>query len=260
MYFRNQLLYDTLNQYQNIIIYGTGDFAHEIYPQLKKMGLKEKISCFAQTEKSDIDSIDGIPVVSIHSHICVKSECVVLIAVSEKYTNEIKQILLNYNYLNIVSLVDYRIDYKRKQASFRNLTTFEEYCECIADWYVKTHTGNPDKQIVLQELLDRGNCADKEVDRKLIVMICGTLSGRDIKFIEALKKSGYRIILLEYFQWMPTWCVNRLQNANIQIEKCHCIEEMLYRALQYHPLVYFFDPSWGDCLWAEIMIKNKHYF
>lgn len=260
MYFKEQLLYDTLNQYENIIIYGTGDYAQEIYPQLERLGLKDKILCFTQTEKYHADMMNGIPVINIHTLACIKTESVVLIAVGKKYVDQIKYILLEYNYLNIVSLIDYQLSYSYTEKEFFALSIFEDYCEFIADWYVKTHMGNSDKQMVLGKLLSRGSSADSGVDRKLIVMICGTLSGRTIKFIEAFKENGFRVVLLKYFKCANPWSIERLECADIQIDNCCCIEEMLYHALQYRPLVYFFEPFWGDCRWAEIMIRCKRNF
>ena len=65
MHFRSAVLCKDLNQYKKIIIYGTGNFAQEIYPQLEKRGLKEKIVSFTQTEGEESVFIDGIPVVNI---------------------------------------------------------------------------------------------------------------------------------------------------------------------------------------------------
>lgn len=45
MVFRMRLLCKTLNQYKRIIIYGTGNYALEVYPQLIEGNLKEKLVC-----------------------------------------------------------------------------------------------------------------------------------------------------------------------------------------------------------------------
>lgn len=260
MLFRSKLLCDTLNKYKEILIYGTGNYANEIYPQLIEYGLKEKIVCFVQTQKDGTDFINYIPVISLKETECNKTDSVFLIAVSELYVEEIKWILLEQEYLNIVSLVDYRIDYKQTEDDFYYLTEFEEYCEAIADWYVKTHMGSPDKSMILQQLLDRGFGVDRSVDSNLIVVICGHLSPRIVKIIRALKKKSYNIIILDYMDGDNPWCRGELKKIDVQGYRCHCVEEMLYYALQYNPLVYFFEPLWADCLWADIMLKNKKYF
>lgn len=260
MHFRNKNLCEILNQYQKIIIYGTGNYAQQIYPQLVKGNLKDKIVCFTQTRDAGSVFIDGIQVMNFDTLNFDRAECVVLIAVSELYTDEIKQILTERGYVNIISLIDYRLDYQQTEQAVRYLETFEEYCEYIADWYVETHEDSADKGTVINELVNRGNCVDKNKDLSQIVVICGHVSSRINKIIGALKRKKYNIIMLNYCPNVNPWCLEELQSTIGQIYMCECVEEMMYRALQYSPLVYFFEPRWGDCLWAEIMLKKKQYF
>lgn len=261
MYFRNRFLCETLNRYPQIIIYGTGDFAHIIYPQLVKYGLKEKIVCFTHTQDRDEgDSIDGIPVISIDKLNYDKSECVVLVAVSVLYHEEIKRTLQEYRYRHIVSLITYQIDYRKLTEEYCYLTSFEEYCGYIADWYVKVHEEGKENEEILQAFLDKGQYIGREKNSHLIIMICGHLSARTVKIASSLKRKGYEIIMLSYFFGVNPWCLDELEKLNIQMYQCQNITEMLYYALQYCPLVYFFEPNWGDCLWADIMIQNKRYF
>lgn len=72
MYFRCNLLCETLAQYKKIIIYGTGNFAQKIFPQLVEHGLKEKILCFTQTKKYESDFLYEIPVIDIKELQCDK--------------------------------------------------------------------------------------------------------------------------------------------------------------------------------------------
>ena len=138
MHFRSKILCEKLNQYANIIIYGTGYFAQEIYPQLVKCNLKNKILCFTQTKETGEASIDDIPIISIDNINYDKAECIVLIAVSKLYADEVKQTLSKYDYPNIISLIDYYISYSWLETDYYYLTAFEEYCEYIADWPVRT--------------------------------------------------------------------------------------------------------------------------
>ncbi len=260
MYFKCKLLYDSLNQFKKVIIYGTGDYALKIYPYLVQYGLKDKIVCFTQTKVETPALIDGIPVVKIDEISYSKNECIVLIAVSELYLCEIKETLLAYNYKNYVSLPDYKVNYRQSEAEISQLKTFAEYCGYIADWYTQLHETDKLSRIVYQNLIDRGEEAEKEKNLKLIVMVCGHLSPRTVKIITALKKKNYEVVLLKYWKNVNPWCLDRLQKANIQVEPCECIEELMYKMLQYLPLVYFVEPRWGDCLWAKIILKNKRYF
>lgn len=257
--FRVNGLCKSLDQFDRIIIYGTGDYAQKIYPFLKKKGLKQKIFCFTQTQNGERESIDSIPVVKIDLVDKSKNNCVVLIAVSEKYSNEVKQTVVSFGYTNIISLVDYRI---HTEDEFCSLTTFEEYCDYIADWYIENRMDGQDKEAVLQRLLKRGKEAGKETNSKLIVIICGHMTVRNNKIVGALKRKGYTVVMLNYHMLndITCCCLNELEQLNIQRISCYCIEEMLYEALQYDPLVYFFEPRWAECLWAKIMLKNKKSF
>lgn len=260
MHFRSRILCEKLNQYEKIIIYGTGYYAQAIYPRLIKGDLKKKIVCFTQTKEADFDSIDGIPVIDIAGLNYNKEECVVLIAVSKLYADEVKQTLSEYDYPNVISLIDYYLHYRWMETDYHYLTAFEEYCEYIADWSVRMKKGNLNIDMVIQELSDRGGCLAERTDDHLIVWICGHLSSRTIKIAGALIRKGYRIVFLSYFDGANPWNLDELQQYNIQIYQCTYITELLYWALQYNPLVYFFEPNWGDCRWAEIMLKHKRHF
>ena len=85
-----------LDEYETIIIYGTGSYARIIYPELVKRGLKYKIAFFAQTEKAEFDFIDGIQVVSIDLLECNKEKCVIFIAVGVQYSEKIQGVLSEY--------------------------------------------------------------------------------------------------------------------------------------------------------------------
>lgn len=257
--FRIQALCKALDQYNRIIIYGTGNYAREIYPALIKCGLKNKIFCFTQTKECELKSIDGIPIVKFEMLHDYKNNCVILIAVGESYADEIKQILIARQYLYILSLVDYRMHTDKE---FELLNTFDEYCDFIADWYIENKIEEIDKEKIVQKLLVRGKNAGICINSKLIVCICGHRSVRSNKIIRALIRNGYIVIMLSYhaLDKRGGWCMDELKQLNIQRIQCHCIEEMLYEALQYNPLAYYFEPCWADCLWAKIMLKNKQYF
>lgn len=256
MYFRCKSLCAILNQYQKIVIYGAGDYAKKIYPKLVEWNLKEKIVCFMQTEEYGLSELEGVPVMPIRALDIDSAECVVLVAVSELYIEEIKEKLREYDYFNIVSLIDYR----KTGAEFNNLNTFGEYCESIADWYVETHMNNLNKSVILQRLIKKGEGSEREKDSNLIVVISGSISARIVKITGALKRKQYSVVVLNCCQQKEPWSITELQSIHILLHSCSCIEEMLYNALQYCPLVYIFEPRWGDCSWVEIMLRNKQYF
>ncbi len=249
-----------LNKYHEIIIYGLGNYAIEIYPYLISYNLKSKIKYFTQTSESEMQFMDDIPVVPFDKLECVHENSVILVAVSDLYAQEIGQKLSQCGYRNVIFLneyiIDYHYDYTEK--SFYQLDSFEDYCTNIADWYVESHKNIIDKNKLVAELLDRGT--NRKTNKHLIVFLCGHLSARISKIVGALKRKGFSVIILSYWPNRNLWFLDEISEADIPIYPCKCIHELLYRALQFEPLVYYFEPRWGDCLWAEIMLKNKKYF
>lgn len=259
--FISDKLYEELNSFQNIIIYGTGEFARIVYPKLVNYGLKEKISCFTQTRKADIADIDGIPVADFSSLKFDSQQCAVLVAVSERYSHEIKQNLIQHGYLNCYYLTDFQISLLQYNQQLENklasCDTIEDYCMHIANWYVESREKGAKQEVIMRELINK---ASRQIDDNLVVVITGHLSPRLVKIAGALKRKNLEVVLLFCKQAANPWCLNELNMENIFMHECRCIEEMLYFSLQYSPLVYFFEPHWGNCLWAKIMLINKKFF
>lgn len=257
-YFRTRILCRILESYQGIIIYGTGKYAQLIYPRLVEYGLKDNVLCFTQTDKKAENVIDGIPVIESQHLNYSKKDCAVLVAVSEIYEQEIKQWLTENHYKNIILLSDYEIYPQKAEMLLRNADDFEEYAGIISDWYIETQNDNPANDSVLETLVDRGSHIGR--DSGLIVIVCGHLSIRTNKLVEALEKRNYKIVLLDYCIKRNIWYLDELGKMSVTIHQCECVEEMLYWALQYDPLVYLFQPRWSDCTWAEIMLCQKRHF
>ena len=113
---------------------------------------------------------------------------------------------------------------------------------------------------IKQELLSTSQMRSPR-NEKLIVWICGVLSARTIKFISALKKQNYKIVLLKCVtnDYAPLF-INELEKLDLETIACECEEELMYYALQFNPLVYVFETQWADCTWAELMLRHKERF
>ena len=253
--FRIKTLMYELKQYKQIIIYGTGQIARFIYPYLVRYGMKEKIFCFTQTSKCEVEKIDGIPVFQISALNCGKTDCIVMIATSQRYVSEIRETAYNQGFTDVIALTDYCM---HSDKDFLKLETFGEYCQAIAQWYAEKYEQS-DIVSFIEKLYARGNSAYENRDLKLIVVICGSVLPRMGDIIRAIEGKEYRIVVLSYGT-VAAYCRNALNYTRAIIYHCTCIEEMLYMALQYSPLVYYFEPSFADCLWAKIMLRNKQYF
>lgn len=249
-----------LESYDSILIYGTGVYAKKIYPELCELGLREKITSFVVSKQTEETTFQGIGVNTIDNVVCDKQHCGVLIATSVLYENEITEILEQRGFENIIYLSGY-VRYRGQLLPYIE-GTFETYCEYIADWYIEKEkfcNTEIQKTHIMESLL----CHNKGLEQKnekLIVWLCGLLTPRTIKIISVLKKNGYEIVMLRYALTDIPRYQEEFKKLDISNRYCECVEEMMYYALQYKPLVYVFEPSWSDCSWAHIMLRQKQKF
>lgn len=259
MYILMNDLYQQLNNFSEILVYGAGNYAKMIYPFLKKAGLKAKIASFIVTDIQEDDNmdIDGIqikPVKEIASFDTDK--CVVLIAVSNKYAKSITRTLQQYNFTHILELEDFFY----VESDLRTITT-EQFIERIFEQHLWDN-GNilidcQQKETEVREKLVQRE--QEDVDKNTIVIISSYLLPRTVKIINALVRQGYQIILLEYDNYNML-AREELVSTDLELFWCQNILEVFYKALQYKPLAYYYDPMWGDRVCPEIMIRHKKVF
>ncbi len=99
------------------------------------------------------------------------------------------------------------------------------------------------------------------LDRKTIVFITGNLTPRSVKIISALNKKRYKVIVLGYGKGSIVPLVKKeLTGFGVNYFNCSDVVELFYLSLQYKPLLYIFEPAWGDCSWPDLMIRHKKLF
>ena len=247
-------LIKALNDTSKILIYGAGVYANIVYPYLKRAGLKDKIIAFVVTDrKNNIEAIDEIPVKCLTDFEFNQKEIYsILVAVSKRYIFEIEEELKNKNIKRIVRLIDYEI-------SDLNKISDKKFFKCIIDIGVWNHANS--LQETKKEIGKFFKMKEKsKQNKKQIVFIVGNMSVRIVKIINALIINGYNIKLLRYGIVESNLASSELLTINLECIKCLKIEELFYQAIQYNPIVYFFEPTWGDCSWAETMIRHKEIF
>lgn len=96
---------NNLKKHENIVIYGAGIIAREVCFCLKEKPYNLVINNFIVSDKmGNPESIFGIPVVDIFDDNLNKEKVLVLIAVMDKYCNEIEKVLRREGYTNYISL------------------------------------------------------------------------------------------------------------------------------------------------------------
>ncbi len=250
-------LYRELVKAHKIFIYGAGGYANMIYPLLKKAGLHDRISSFVVSDLYSIDNIDGIEIKPVHKIDWQIEDSIVLVAVSEDYENEIIQTLHEYQTGRILKLTDYVVsEDKLKSCSD----------EQFLDWIIEGHVWRAinsleqysmQKNQILEKLEERN---DRIIDKKTIIYITEFLKPRTIKIIRALTKKNFNVIVLLRTYFLENLVMGDLLALNVKVIPCDDSMAIYAKAIQYKPLVYFYEPEWGNCIWTEIMIKHKNIF
>lgn len=256
-------LRNELDKYSKILIYGAGYYAKFIYSALKKEGLKEKIESFLVTNLNETRDIDGIKV-NAASALTVydKEKTAVIIAVNRENEREIiKTLKWKYGFEHGIKLLDFIIQDDNVFYEKLRTESDEWFLEKLMESYIWNHSDSGDelkkKREETEECISHRN--KTESDNNTIVFISGNLTPRSEKIIAALTKKMYRIIVLEY-GYCNELVKSEIMSSNIEFFSCKNLIEVFYRALLYKPLVYYFEPVWGDCSGSEIMIRHKGLF
>lgn len=258
MHFLKNELCREINRYSKILIYGAGNFANKAYELLKETGLSGKISSFIVTELKEHRNINGIPIRSVNQlELLYEDDSAVLVAVSKAYEDEIVQLLQKYNNIYIIKYTDYIIRNEEFYELLKDQTD-HQFAESVLGEYVWNRVGSLyefDKEV--SKCIAQRNKSN--IDRNTIVYISGDLKPRSEKIIDALVKKKYHVIVLEY-GFYNKLVITEVMSSNIEFFHCRDIVEIYYRALQYQPLVYYYEPEWGGCIGSDIMIKHKELF
>lgn len=94
-------------QKQNIIIYGAGTYGKRVLGFLKKQKLRDRVVCFAVTEKKALpEKMEDIPVCRLEELLAWRENVLVIVAVAEKKQREILQNLRKNGFYKSVRVDD----------------------------------------------------------------------------------------------------------------------------------------------------------
>lgn len=245
----SQLIKDIKN---DIIIYGTGHYARDIYEKICNTPLEKKINGFVVTELRGKADFFGKPVYNISELSKYYHNETILVSVSKKYSEEIKNELLKNQFTQLLFLTDYEYKNFDLWENYRGKDT-SEYIEYIQNWKWNFISSKNDNTY---------NVFRTVKNNSQIVFIIGMEMAlpRNIKIMKALKKKGYDIVVLCYGDVSGIVGQKELSEYQIVIEQCGYIEELMYKMMKYNPLLYYIEPAWGDCSWADILIQQKDIF
>lgn len=263
MYFCVREAERLIKPYDKVAIYGAGNYARLAYSLFCRLGYKDKIVNFIVSEASQDDVLEDKQIIPVDEFECQEDNCLIFVAVSEAYEGEIRNVLDNRNFPHTAYMSNYiRPDEDGyKDRLFKGIS-FEAYCELITDWYIYEHLeqiGNFEKLVA--QIYEAGMRNMKLAgDKNLITMIVGIITIRTAKIARALAKKGYEIEVLQLHPGDPYAGESELSFDKIHLKKCHCVEEVLYEALQRKPLVFYIESPWMRASVAEIMLRHKEKF
>lgn len=237
---------------EDIYIYGTGLFAQEVCRRSVDF-VEKRVRAFVVTNVDYQKSYLGKPVYGISELAEYYRNEIILVAVSGKYKTEIEKELKKYKYHHILYLTDYECD---EWALYKG-NNLLEYRKSIQNWY-----RNIEKDINSSFVDPLETELRPEKNEKMIIFISGMEMAmpRDIKIMKALKKYGYEVIVLCYGGAWGATIEKEMQIYSISMKQCNDIEELMYKMLSYNPLLYYIEPVWGDCSWANVIIQQKELF
>ena len=224
MYFEVIELVRSLDRYQNIFMYGTGNYAMNILHIMNQFHISEKVSGFVVSKRKDTKEIDGIPVYELDQIKEVDDDTVLFVAVSEHYSCEIRESLRQRGFEEKCLFL---IDYMKKEnlETWEEGRNFQELYQYIYQWCISNQIQGVQSTI---PFLPEKKVPQK-ADNKFIVFIVGMITARTSRIVIALKKNGYRVKILK-------WHVGN------------------------NYVVYCIDPPWEQNVISRIMLLYKEYF
>ncbi len=268
MYFDLYGLYKEISNYNKIYIYGMGMYSEIITPKLYDMGFGSRIAGYVLSAQKPVNqSENGLPVCSIDDLYTDSSDIVFLIATSSKYEHEIADKLKKRNYLHYIFLSHYERDDNRIYFRFEK-TDFHQYCSNITAWYEYKYSemlcgkyleGHNKIGVEVEKMFNGSNKKLNERNKQQIVFVVTMQHPRMHKIIRALMKKGYEIVVINIDKLIYT-DLEYINGEEGSVVCCECIEEILFEAVKYNPLLFYVRPEWLNTSIVNIMLMQRDTF
>lgn len=245
-----------------------GMYSKMITPKLYDMGFGNRIAGYVLSEKMSINKSEkGLSVCSIDDLYIDSSNTVFLIATSSIYEQEIEDRLIGLNYSNYIFLSHYERNDSCIFFRFEK-TDFHQYCSNITSWYEYSHSetlcgkyleGHNRIAAEVKKMFSGSSKKINERNKQQIVFIVTMQHPRMHKIIRTLIKKGYEIVVINIDKLVYT----DLEYKNGEegtVVCCECIEEVLFEAVKYNPLLFYVRPEWLNTSIVNIMLMQRDAF
>lgn len=263
MYFSIIDLFQDLGKYQRILIYGTGSYAMNIFRIMKEFNLSEKVFGFVVSIMKNAEDryVEGIPIFTLDQIERERNDTVILVAVSNLYSDEIKECLQQRNLSgNSFFLIDYLK--KENLENWDKSRSFLELYRYIVQWCLSHQIQGVDGNIGFGNLIKY--IPEKKdlqaADGRLIIFIVGMITARTSRIVIALKKIGYQVKILKWQSNNEYVGEAEVRHNNIEIINCIGEEDIMFWAYKENPLIFCIDPPWERNVISRLMLFYKDYF
>jgi hypothetical protein len=258
--FRVAMLRYKLKNYKRTVIYGAGYFAKLLISEMSEHGLAIDY-CVVSSKNNSQDEIEGVPMYEFSE--CIEDirngDVIVIVAVTEKYEDEIVNILIENDINNYLLATDHVKKFiMNKYMNKSNI----DILDIVTDWYVDNHKLKIDEFDNIRKRLEVIECEYEQYKNKdKIVFLIANISPRIIKMAEALDKEGYKIYAIYY----PNVIMKNMINYKIidLCEKklfCSNVEELLYNLIISKAMIIHLFSDIGNSDISHFLIRHKKLF
>lgn len=266
MFFDLYGLYQDIIKYDRLYIYGMGVYSETVIPKLLyDLGLRTRTAGYvlSDDQPQNESSKDGIPIYKIGNLHIDASESIFLISTRSCYERGIEENLKSRNYNNYIFLSHYEINDDNIYFRFAK-ANIDQYCKYIIEWYEYKYSERIDgdylevHQKICSEVKEIFTRKIKNPDirnDKQIVFVVAVLYPRINKIIGALVDRGYEIVVLNIDKL--SYPYSKYEEKNIRVVYCECIEELLFEAVKFNPLLFYVRPEYRNSTIANIMLMQR---
>lgn len=251
-------LKEQIKLYRKIVIYGAGYIAHILNRELEKNKIYP-LFCIVSSKNQDEDKMDNLSIFQFDD--CLvnlkKKDLLILVAVTEKHEDEIKEVLLKNDINNFLLITNY-IRNENWESEKKDVSK-EECINRISEWYCNSHFLTfKDIELAkndIKQAMKKGLYSEK------IIFAISRPSPRVVKIASALINRGYDIELLFYGYINECESLRKmLVKNNHNYHDCNTIEELMYYIIISKARIVHFFTDVSYTFYAKLIIKYKDFF
>lgn len=217
-----------LSKYTEIVLYGCGEIAIDVYTELLRIGRIPQFCVVSDKSKGINPFFDGkLAVYEIEEKEAEirRENILIILAVNSFNAQTIRNLLDNMGINNYITILEYdRCNYTYLQE--REGMSEDVWLREIAEWYIDSVQ---DYTLDVEKEIQRINRFRSKVEKKKVVFVVGDLTPRTVKIAKALKGMGYQLEIYAYPNaYLRASCFDELMQLQIIFIQCKTMLELLH--------------------------------